>query len=457
MYIHAIMSLMSQKMDKMANWPVGKLLFSMGIPAVFSMLIQAMYNVIDSVYISQYSQDALFAVGLASPLQMVGLSLALGGGVGVGTLLSRRLGQKDYREANAIATTGILITIVHILIIILLGFFGIKPFLSLFTDRIEIINYGYDYLIIVMTFCFGQFFSILFERILQAQGNMMLPMFSQLIGAILNIVLDPVFIFGNSFIPSLGAKGAAIATVIGQISSMIFIALAVFIGKHQVRISFEGLDFDKQRLSDIYAVGLPTAVMNMISSVTTTLMNGVLVKFSENAVTSLSIYFRLQSFVFMPIFGFNQGALPILSYTYGSNNAQRYSKTVKLYALTAIVCMIFGTCIFVFKPDLLLSFFEMDRELFDIAVMTLRIIAMSFVFAAISIVVSTVFQSFGKGMISMIQQVLRQLVVLIPLAYLLSQFNNLNLVWLAYPIAELVVACIFAPLAYKAYKRYFRI
>lgn len=448
---------MSAKLDKMASWPVGKLLFSMGIPAVFSMLIQAMYNVVDSVYISNYSQDAMFAIGLASPMQMIGLSLALGGAVGVGTLVSRRLGERNHNEANAVASTGIIITLVHTALIVLMGIFFAKPFLGLFTKRPEIIALGYDYLIIVMGFSFGQFFSILFERILQSQGNMMFPMFAQLIGAVANIVLDPIFIFGFGPIPEMGMAGAAVATVIGQIAGMLFITAAVFIGKHEVKISLKGLKLNVERLKDIYAVGLPTAIMNMISSLTTTLMNGVLVIFSENAVTSLSIYFRLQSFVFMPVFGFNQGALPILSYTYGAKNAERYAKTVKLYIITAIVCMTLGALLFYFKPDLLLSFFEMDKALYDVATVTLKVIALSFVPAAISIVVTTVFQSFGKGTTSMIQSIMRQLVVLVPLAYILAQFNNLDLVWYAYPIAEIIVATSFSPLAYKTYKRYFKV
>lgn len=448
---------MSAKLDKMATWPIGKLLFSMGIPAVFSMLIQAMYNVVDSIYISNYSQDAMFAIGLATPLQMVGLSIAIGGGVGIGTLISRRLGEKNHNEANAVATTGVIITFIHVVMVVLLGVLFAKPFLSIFTDRPEIIELGYDYLIIVMGLCFGQFYAILFERILQSQGNMIFPMFSQLIGAVANIILDPVFIFGFGPILAMGMKGAAIATVIGQIAGMIFITLAVLIGKHEVKITFKGFKSNSRRIKDIYAVGLPSAVMNMISSFTTTLMNGVLVSFSENAVTSLGIYFRLQSFVFMPVFGFNQGALPILSYNYGARNSERFLKTTKLYLLCAMVCMGIGTLLFSLKPDVLLSFFEMDEVLFDIAQVTLRTISFSFIPAAISIVISTLFQSFGKGTSSMIQSVLRQLVVLVPVAYILAQFNNLDLVWYAYPIAEVAVVLMFAPLAIKTYRKCFNL
>ena len=342
----------------MATWPIGKLLFSMGIPAVLSMLIQALYNIVDTIYISQYSQDAMFAIGLVYPMQMVGLSLALGTGVGIGTLVSRRLGEKRKEEAGHVASTGIIIALVHVVLIILLGILATKPFLNMYTDRPEIIALGYDYLSIVMIFNFGQMLSVCFERIMQAQGNMIIPMISLIVGAVTNIVLDPIMIFGQFGFPEMGIAGAAIATVIGQILGMCVVAGAAIFGKHEVKFHFKGFKLDLGIVKDIYAVGLPTAIMNMIGSVTTTLMNGVLVKFSENAVTSLSLYFKLQSFVFMPVFGFNQGALPILSYNFGARNKDRYFKTFRLYMISALVFMTIGTLLFRFVPELMLSFFE---------------------------------------------------------------------------------------------------
>ena len=435
----------------MATWPIGKLLFSMGIPAVLSMLIQALYNIVDTIYISQYSQDAMFAIGLVYPMQMVGLSLALGTGVGIGTLVSRRLGEKRKEEAGHVASTGIIIALVHVVLIVLLGIFATKPFLNMYTDRPEIIALGYDYLSIVMIFNFGQMLSVCFERIMQAQGNMIIPMISLIVGAVTNIVLDPIMIFGQFGFPEMGIAGAAIATVIGQILGMCVVAGAAIFGKHEVKFHFKGFKLDLGIVKDIYAVGLPTAIMNMIGSVTTTLMNGVLVKFSENAVTSLSLYFKLQSFVFMPVFGFNQGALPILSYNFGARNKDRYFKTFRLYMISALVFMTIGTLLFRFVPELMLSFFEMDESLKVIASITLQTIALSFIPAAVSIVFSTVFQSFGKGTTSMIQSMLRQLGILIPVAYLLSNIS-LDAVWYAYPIAEIAVVLIFIPFVIKAYK-----
>ena len=325
----------------------------------------------------------------------------------------------------------------------------------MFTDRADIIELGYQYLIIVMVFSFGQMFSICFERILQSQGNMIIPMISLIVGAVTNIILDPIMIFGQFGFPALGIAGAAIATVIGQIFGMIVVVAAALIGKHEVKIQFKGFHWNSKIVKDIYAVGLPTAIMNMIGSVTTTLMNGVLVGFSENAVTSLSLYFKLQSFVFMPVYGFNQGALPILSYTYGAQNKKRYMETARLYLLSALTFMAIGTVLFITVPELMLSFFEMDAQLQSIAVVTLRIIALSFIPAAISIVISTIFQSFGKGTTSMIQSILRQLVILIPVAYLLASFGNLDLVWYCYPIAEITVVIIYVPLVIKTYHKAF--
>lgn len=445
---------MSARSDKMANWPVGKLLFSMGIPAVFSMLIQAMYNIVDSIYISRFSADAMFAIGLVFPLQMVGFSIAMGTAVGVSTLVSRRLGERRNDEANAVASTGVILALLHMLINIFLGIFVSKPFLSIFTQRPEVIELGYQYLFIVLVISFGQFFSLLFERLLQAQGNMIFPMFAQLIGAVTNIILDPIFIFGRFGIPAMGIAGAAIATVGGQILSGIFITVVALKGKHDVKLQFKGLKMEAQRLKDIYTVALPSAIMNMIGSLTTTLMNNVLVRFSEDAVTSLSIYFKLQSFVFMPVFGFNQGALPILSYNYGARNKERYKKTVTIFLSTACGFMLVGTLLFRFVPDVMLSFFEMSDQLKVIAETTLRVIAIHFIPAACSITLITVFQSFGQGFTSMVQSVLRQIGFLIPAAYVLANFG-LDYVWYAYPIAEILVVVIFVPLALRSYHHAF--
>ena len=446
---------MGTNKNKMATWPIPKLLFSMGLPAVFSMLIQALYNIVDSIFISNYSQDALFAVGLAYPVQVISLSLALGLGIGTGALVSRRLGEGKVDEPGRVATTGIVLSLIQSAIVMVAAFFITRPFLGMFTNRPEIIELGYQYLIYILVINIGQMASITFERILQAQGNMLIPTISLLIGSITNIILDPILIFGMFGMPEMGVKGAAIATVIGQCLSMLFCGYVVIFGEHAVKINFKGFKFEKRIIKDIYAVGLPTAVINMVGSFTTTMLNRILVNFSELAVTSLSIYFKLQSFVFMPVFGFNQGALPILSYNYGANNAKRYKDTAILYLLSALTFMTIGTIAFRFAPDALLHFFEMDANLQAISRVTLQTIALSFIPAGVSIVISTIFQSFGKGTTSMMQSILRQVGILIPMAYLLAQFGVLDYVWYAYPIAETAVIVIYIPLVIRTYHKVF--
>ncbi len=438
----------------MATWPIGKLLYSMALPAVLSLFIQSCYNIVDTMYISQYSQDAMFAIGLVFPLQQAALSLGLGTGVGIGTLVSRRLGQRLQSEANEVATTGLLISLIHIVIIILVGIFFSAPFLSLFTQRADIIELGTQYLFIVMVFNFGQFLSLVFERILQPQGNMIVPMISLICGALTNIILDPIFIFGQFGVPEMGMAGAAIATVLGQMVSMVIDLVVLLKGKHDVSFVFKGFKIKMANIKNIYTVALPTAVMNMIGSVTTTLMNGVLIKFSENAVTALSLYFKLQSFIFMPCFGFSQGSLPILSYNYGSQNKKRFFDTARLYLISAIGVMLIGTALFIFVPDLMVSFFAMDESLKAVAMITLKTVSLSFLPAAASIVFNTVFQSFGQGTTSMIQSILRQIGFLIPIAYLLSNIS-LEAVWYAYPIAEVLVVIIFIPLVIRSYRKAF--
>ena len=437
--------------NKMATWPVGKLLISMGLPAVFSMLIQALYNVVDSIYVSTYSKDAMFAIGLINPLYMVGLSIALGGAAGICTSVSRKLGEGNDEEARVIASNGFTLTFIHMLVVIAMGLFISKPFLSLFTNRADIIDLGYSYGAIVMGVCVGQQFALYYERLFQSQGNMIIPMIAQLIGALTNIILDPIMIFGRFGFPELGIAGAAIATVIGQILSLIFLVAVTIIKKPHVAPEFKYLKLQGYTVSTIYQVGLPTMVMNMIGSVTTTSLNSILVRFSEDAVTSLSIYFKLQSFIFMPVFGFNQGALPILSFNYGARDKVRYLGTVKLFLLIAEGFMLAGTLLFVFRPDIPLSFFDTDESLLITAEMVLKTVALSFLFAGPNIVITTILQSFAKGTLSMVQSILRQLGLLIPIAWVLSNIS-LNAVFYAYPISEFIMLLIFLPIAVKTYR-----
>lgn len=445
------------KTNKMATWSIPKLLFSMSIPAMFSMLIQALYNIVDTIYISQISEQALFAIGLVFPMQMIITSLSLGGSIGTSTLVARRLGQQNHEEANKVASTGLILALFHSFLCALMGIFLAKPFLQLFTQDAQVIDMGFQYLSIVMTVSFGVFVGMYFERILQAQGNMILPMISLLIGAITNIILDPIFIFGYFGIPAMGITGAAIATVIGQIFGMIFITICMFVGKHEVKFQFKGLHLRWTRIKEIYQVGLPVAIMQAVGSVTTTCMNFVLVTYSASAVTALSIYFKLNSFVFMPIFGLNQGSLPILSYNFGSQDVDRYRRTVKLYLATAVGIMAVGTALFMFGTDFLLGMFNPSESLLEVARLSLRIISISFVFVGVSIAMNTIFQSLGKGVSSMIMTLLRQLIFLIPFAYIFGKIWGTNGVWAAYPVAELFVVLIYVPICYKTFKKAFNV
>lgn len=446
-----------RKSDKMATWPIGKLLFSMSVPAVFSMMIQALYNIVDTKFVSMLGEKAMFAIGIAYPLQMIVLAVGLGGAAGIGTMVARRLGEKRFDEANKVASFGFVLTLIHYLIIAVCGLIFIKPFLGMFTDDPTAISLGYQYLIIVMGLSFGQMFSLLGERILQSTGNMIVPMIGVLIGAITNIILDPIMIFGYFGLPAMGITGAAVATVIGQILGCAFVLIVLLNGKHEeVHIKLSLNLFSKDRVKAVYEVGLPVMIMNALGSVTTTALNSVLVMFSETAVTALAIYFKIQSFVFMPVFGFNQGSLPILSYNYGSKNKVRYLQTIKLYLLIAVVWMSFGMVVFLTQTDGLLLAFNPTNELLQVGNVAFKTISLSFVFAGITIVISAVLQSLSMGFSSMMIQVLRQLGFLIPLAFVLGRLFGLNELWFAYPISEILVVLIFTPICISRVNKAFK-
>lgn len=441
--------------DKMANWSIPKLLYSMSIPAVFSMFVQAMYNIVDTIYVSQISEDALFSIGLVFPVQMLLISIALGTSVGSGSLIARRLGAKNYEEANKVATTGLVLTTINYIVIALAGFMLTKQFVMLFTSRDVIVTMASDYLSIVMIFSVGMFMAIYFERVLQSQGNMIVPMLSQLIGAVINIILDPLFIFGFGFIPALGIKGAAIATIIAQFTSVVFMQVVFWKIKKDVHIELKDFQLQWKRIKDIYSIGIPVAFISALSSVAITIVNGLLISISELGVNALSIYFKLQSFVFMPCFGFNQGTLPILSYSYGAKDYHRYIKTFRLYVTTTISITLLGALMFWLHTDFFINLFHPSQELLVITRDTLRIISLCYFFYALSIAMGTIFQSLGIGVYSMYMAILRQVILLLPLAYLLSRFFGLVGVWMAYPITEAVICMVFVPICIKNVKMKF--
>lgn len=433
--------------DKMGTAPMFKLIMSMALPAMFSMVIQALYNIVDSIFVSQINEHALTAVSLAFPIQMLIISVAVGTGVGINSLVSRKLGEGDIKQANSVATHGFFLGILSWLVFAVAGLLITKPFFAFYTDNPEIYNMGVSYLSCVMIFSFGCFVEINLEKTLQATGNMIQPMIFMLIGAVTNIILDPFFIFGIGFFPKLGVLGAAIATVIGQILSMIYAIFIVFCKKHAIKIRFKGFKPSLSMVKRIYAVGVPSIVMQSIGSVLLLFMNQILVGFSTAAVSVLGVYYKLQSFVFMPVFGLNQGTMPIMGYNYGARNKKRLVLALKYACIIALVIMTFGTAVFWLFPELLLSMFSPTQEMLEIGVPALRTISLCFIPATIGVVFTTLFQAVGKGVRSLLLSVLRQLVVILPVAYAFS-FVGLWAVWYAFPIAE-CVALLTALLMYR--------
>ena len=437
--------------NKMGTKPMLPLVLTMSLPAMFSMMIQALYNVVDSIFVAQYHPDALQAVSLAYPLQMILISFGVGTAVGVNSLIARRLGAKNYKEANAAATTGLFLAVVNWVFFLLLGLFAARPFISLFTKDQTVIGYGATYLNIVLCISFGMHVSTMGEKILQSTGNMIFPMLTQLLGAVINIILDPLLIFGVGFFPRMGVAGAAIATVIAQHCSMLFILLVLFLRKHEVKISFRGFRLQAMVLKNIYAVGFPAIIMQSIGSVMVSGINLIIsvaditAAYAAAYINAFGIYFKLQSFVFMPVFGLNQGVSPIIGYNYGARNKKRMYSAFNLGVVIAAGIMALGTLLFHVAPEWLLSLFESDAaadmaanaRLAEVGVPMLRIISLSFMFAACGIMFGTLFQAIGKGMYSMVMSVCRQLVVLLPVAFILSKVNMI-VMWYAFPIAEVV-------------------
>ena len=428
------------KENKMAHTPLLRLITSMSLPAMFSMIIQALYNIVDSIFVSHYSEAGLTAVSLAYPMQMLIIAVSVGTGVGINSLVSRKLGEKNLEEANKAASHGLLLGFFNWLIFFILGLTIVKPFINAFTDDPEIAEMGIDYLSVVLIFSFGCFIEVVIEKTLQATGNMVFPMLFMLSGAITNIILDPIFIF-DSFMGikclGMGVKGAAIATVIGQILSMVFALIVLFFKKHDIHISFKNFRFSLSIVKNIYAVGIPAIIMQSITSVMLVLVNSILTKFqnSEVAISVLNIYFKLQSFIFMPCFGLTQGLMPIMGFNYGARNKERLTTALKYGCYIAGVIMTIGTITFLTIPHILMGMFNADVEMLEIGCVALRIICLCFIPAAIGIVFSSFYQATGHGLRSMSISLLRQLVLLVPAAYFLSNIS-LNAVWCAFPIAE---------------------
>ena len=431
--------------NKMGIMPVGKLLMSMSIPMMISMLVQALYNVVDSYFVAQISQDALNAVGLAFPIQNLMIAVSVGTGVGVNALLSRSLGEKNYETANATAGNGLLLAFLSGLVFIIIGQTVPRAFYLAQTDISGIVEQGSVYLSICCTWSMGLFMEIMYERLLQSTGNTVLTMLTQGIGAVTNIILDPILIFGLGPFPKMGVAGAAVATVTGQIVGAVLGLIINFRFNKELNLKPSYLKPRGNIIKRIYAVGVPTMVMNSIGSVMVFGLNKILISFTDAATAVFSIYYKLQSFIFMPVFGLNNGMVPIIAYNYGAQKADRILQTMKLASATATVIMLIGLGVAELFPAWLLGIFNASEEMLTIGVPALRIICTCFVFAGFGIVAGSVFQALGHGMLSMTVSIVRQLVVLLPVAWLLSLTGRLELVWLAFPLSELfsVVLCVF--------------
>ena len=422
--------------NKMGTMPVNKLLVSMSLPMIASMLVQALYNVVDSVFVAQISENALTAVSLAFPIQSLMIAVSSGTCVGINALLSRSLGEKRQKEANLSAVNGVFLAFVSYLVFALMGIFGSHLFFASQTENREIVEFGTQYLTICLIFSFGIFMEMTFERIMQSTGRTIYSMVTQGTGAIINIILDPIMIFGLFGFPRLGIRGAAIATVTGQIIAMI---LAVWFNhkkNRDVQLSFKGFKPDGRIIAKIYEVGVPSIVMQSIVSIMTFGMNKILIMFSETAVSVLGIYFKLQSFIFMPIFGLNNGVIPIVAYNYGAGHKKRIMDTIKLSTFIAVGIMLIGLIIFQVFPEGLLKLFNASDHMLEVGVPALRIISTSFLFAGYCIILGSVFQALGNGVYSLIVSVARQLLCILPLAYVFARVAGLHAVWYSFPLAE---------------------
>ena len=443
------------KDNKLGIMPISKLIWNMSLPIIVSMLVQALYNIVDSVFVSQVSEQALTAVTLAFPAQNLMIGLATGTAVGVNALMGRALGAKDQERANAVAINGVFLAVVGFAICAVLALLFAGPFFRSQTQIDYIVENGTAYLLVCCCGSLGLFCEIMFERLLQGTGRSILSMYSQGLGAIVNIVLDPIFIF----VFDMGVTGAAVATVIGQFCGCILALIFNLKKNKEIHLQFRGFRPNWRLVCNIYAIGLPSVIMVAIGSVMTFCMNKILIAYhsaKETAATAFGIYFKLNSFIFMPIFGLNNGVVSIIAYNYGAQHRRRMTETIKRSTIYASCIMLLGMSIFLSIPGTLLKIFDATDTLLAVGVPALRIISLSFCMAGASIALTSAFQALGKSLYSMIISIIRQLVFLVPLAYILARYGagigNNDLVWWSYPIAEiaaLTVSLLFFRHMYK--------
>ena len=440
--------------NKMGTMPVPKLLVSMSLPMMISMLVQALYNIVDSMFVAQISEDALTAVSLAFPIQTLMIAVASGTGVGINALLSRNLGEKDFTGANNAARNGLFLGIVSCIIFAILGGIGSHFFFAIQTDNPNIVNYGTQYMTIITICSAGIFLQITFERLMQSTGKTIYNMITQGTGAIINIILDPIMIFGLFGFPRLEVVGAAVATITGQ---TVAVCLSFFFNltkNKEISLNMKGFRPHAKTIARIYEVGIPSIIMQAITSVMTFGMNKILLPFSSTAAAVFGVYYKLQSFIFMPVFGLNNGMIPIIAYNYGARHKKRITQTAKLSVMIAICIMMIGLVIFQTSSGFLLkNLFDASDHMLEIGVPAFRTISLSFLFVGYSIIVSSVFQALGNGVYSLIVSVARQLLVILPAAYIFAHVFGLSMVWWAIPISEIVSFILSSILLIRIYRK----
>lgn len=437
----------------MGTMPIPKLLISMSLPMMISMLVQALYNIVDSMFVAQLNEDALTAVSLAFPIQTLMIAIASGTGVGINALLSRNLGEKNYEAADSAAKNGLFLGIASCIIFAVIGGLGSHFFFAAQTDNQTIVTYGTQYLTIITVCSAGIFLQITLERLMQSTGKTIYNMITQGTGAIINIILDPILIFGLFGLPKLEVAGAALATIIGQVIAVLMSFYFNLTRNKEINISLRGFRPHMRTIAVIYEVGIPSIIMQAIGSVMTFGMNKILLIFSSTAAAVFGVYFKLQSFIFMPVFGLNNGMIPIIAFNYGARNKDRIIQTIKLSVAIAVSIMMFGLAIFQTLPGFLLkNLFDASENMLKIGVPALRIISLSFLFAGYCIIVGSVFQALGNAVYSLIVSAARQLFVILPVAYVFARIFGLHMVWWSIPIAEIASVVMSTVLLRHIYK-----
>lgn len=447
------------KENKMGVMPIAPLLINMSVPIVISMLVGALYNIVDSIFVARLGEEALASVGLIFPIQNFMIAVAAGTGVGINSLLSRRLGEKNGKAASEVAKNGLVLAVFSWLGTALLAFFFTKPFVAFFASGSvtpAMLKMAESYMLVVCMGSFGVYLGITLERLLMATGSTMYSMTSHLVGAVTNIILDPIMIFGLFGFPKMGVTGAALATIIGQVFGVLVAAWANFAKNKEIDLSFKNFKPSLDVIKSIYHVGLPSIIMQSIGSVMIFFMNSLLVGFGSTPVSVFSIYFKLNSFIIMPVLGFYNGMIPIVAYNYGAKNRKRIEDTIRLCCLICFGIMLFGTALFWIMPKTLMSLFNANTAMAQMGADCIRIISISFPTAAFSIVLSGVFQAMGKGVYSLIISIVRQLLFLLPSAFVLSRLFGIPAIWASFPIAEVSSFCMSIFFFYKLWRQKIR-